>query len=324
VTSPHDDLPRSKSGRTPQWVKDEAEGRPTTPVAWRAPPSTFGPGPGQRRSVRVRNALVTAAVFALIGGAAVWSWTGHSSAPAADAPTSAATPATKDPGPRFNPPPGLEEAAAPVGTPAPLAATSESFKFKATQPGSRKSPVTFSPCRPIHYVVRPDHAPTGGDTIIARAVTAVAMATGLHFVFDGPTTEALVPEREPYQPDLYGDKWAPVLIAWATADEVPDFGTDIDGEASTQQVRHPDGQLTYVTGDVYLGARAAVRMQKRGNERGVQAVVEHELGHLVGLAHVNDKHQLMYPRETRGVFTYGDGDLSGLSALGRGSCAADI
>jgi hypothetical protein len=49
-------------------------------------------------------------------------------------------------------------------------------------------------------------------------------------------------------------------------------------------------------------------------------VVLHELGHLVGLAHVNDPQQLMYSRgsTSNGL---GPGDLAGLARLGEGACA---
>ena len=92
-------------------------------------------------------------------------------------------------------------------------------------------PVTWSPCRPIHFVIRLTFQPPGGGDAVARSVAAVSAATGLVFVDDGATTEAPSPQREAFQPDLYGDRWAPVLFAWATADEVPDFGVDVAGEA---------------------------------------------------------------------------------------------
>ncbi|MDP9497989.1 MAG: M10 family metallopeptidase domain-containing protein [Actinomycetota bacterium] len=45
----------------------------------------------------------------------------------------------------------------------------------------------------------------------------------------------------------------------------------------------------------------------------------HELGHLVGLAHVEDPGQLMHPQGR--IAAYGAGDLRGLAAAGSGPCS---
>ena len=50
----------------------------------------------------------------------------------------------------------------------------------------------------------------------------------------------------------------------------------------------------------------------------------HELGHLVGLDHVTAANQLMYPQTRPGVTDFGAGDLTGLAALGRGTCLPDM
>ena len=45
----------------------------------------------------------------------------------------------------------------------------------------------------------------------------------------------------------------------------------------------------------------------------------HELGHVVGLAHVHDASELMNP-ENVGLTRLGPGDRAGLAALGSGRC----
>ena len=48
--------------------------------------------------------------------------------------------------------------------------------------------------------------------------------------------------------------------------------------------------------------------------------MRHELAHVVGLNHVDDAAELMYPEGIPGVVAFGPGDLTGLARLGRGQC----
>ncbi len=63
--------------------------------------------------------------------------------------------------------------------------------------------MAYDPCRPVHYVVRPDNAPPGTDLLIQEAVARVS-ASGLHFVYDGATSEAPSETHETYQAERYG------------------------------------------------------------------------------------------------------------------------
>jgi hypothetical protein len=202
----------------------------------------------------------------------------------------------------------------------PTPAASSAYRFSAMQDDGT-TPVTYDPCRPVHYMIRPDGGPAEGDRLIAAAVAQVSAATGLRFVSDGGTTESPAGERASFQPDRYGDRWAPVLIVWETASEQPDFGVDVAGLGGSTRMVWGDHPAKYVTGMVQLDAAklGAALKQPDGRQR-VQNVILHELGHLVGLAHVNDPQQLMYPRGGTAV-GFGRGDLAGLARLGGGACA---
>ncbi|MEZ0449984.1 matrixin family metalloprotease [Cellulomonas sp. ICMP 17802] len=223
----------------------------------------------------------------------------------------------------FGPPSGLEEAPVPLGSPPPLGATSSAFVFTTMQPDG-SGPVAYSPCRPIHYVVRPDGAPPGGAEFVAAAIATVSAATGLQFVDDGTTHEAPSPDRHAYQPDTYGRRWAPVLVAWSTPQETPQLAGDVAGVGGSAAVTRA-GRSVYVTGSVTLDAEdVGTLMSMPATRAAALGIVTHEFGHLVGLDHVDDPTQLMYPSTSLSVSTFGAGDLAGLAVLGSGECAPDV
>ncbi|HWH27445.1 MAG TPA: hypothetical protein VNU26_00550, partial [Mycobacteriales bacterium] len=83
------------------------------------------------------------------------------------------------------------------------------------------SAVTWDPCRPVRFVVRTAGEPTGGDALLTEAVAQIAAATGLVFERGPDTVENPDDRRDLVQPDLYGDGFAPVLVAWSDEQESP-------------------------------------------------------------------------------------------------------
>ena len=65
-------------------------------------------------------------------------------------------------------------------------------------------------------------------------------------------------------------------------------------------------------------------MSDRDGGDGVTAVIRHELGHVVGLDHVDDERELMHPVGHPDVVGFGPGDLTGLAELGRGQCVPEV
>ena len=311
-------LPVSATGRTPQWVLEEAAGRPTSPIPWRAPEA-----PVQRhRRAGLRGVLSVVLVLALSLGAAVltgsvpWPWQSHTAVsppqpPAVSRPTD-------------RPTSGGEAARLPLGTPPPAPAAGGPHVFVTFQ-ADGVTPVAYDPCRAVHYVLRPDSAPPGGEDVVRAAIARLGQATGLVFVDDGYTDEPLTSDRELFQPDRYGDRWAPVLIGWQTEAENPELASDIVGAAGSASVSLGDGPRVYVTGTVSLDATQLPGiLAGKDGAAAVRAIVLHELGHLVGLAHVEDEDQLMYPEARAAVTDYAAGDLTGLAALGGGACVPDL
>jgi hypothetical protein len=222
------------------------------------------------------------------------------------------------------PAPGVEAAPKPRGVPLPPPPEGGAHAFISFQ-SDGVTPVAYDPCRPVHYVIRPDFAPPGGEELVREAVARISQVTGLQFVYRGPTDEAPGPERELFQPDRYGRRWAPVLIAWETEESNPALAGDVVGEAGSVPAALGDGPRVYLSGTVSLDApRFAEILRGRGGRSIARSIVLHELGHLIGLGHVDDEGQLMFPEARREVPDFAAGDLTGLARLGAGACVPEL
>lgn len=223
------------------------------------------------------------------------------------------------------PPVDTSASKTPLGVPPPAPSGDGEYSFMRTQPDSA-DPVAWDPCRPVRYVVNWDGAPAGAQELVDAAVKRVSVATGLVFQYDSTTDETWSNDREPFQPDRYGKKWAPALIAWSTDKQVPGLGGYIAGLGGPAPVSSQSGQFVSVSGKVVLDIEAFNSMlASPGGEARARAVVQHELGHLVGLDHVADPHQVMFSGGSSDPPTeWGSGDLAGLHALGKGDCFPDV
>jgi hypothetical protein len=210
----------------------------------------------------------------------------------------------------------------PLGVP-PYVPDADSYQFMQTQRGGE--PVAYDPCRRISVVINLDNAPPGGEAVVRSALDQVSSATGLVFELEGATDEPIRPERPAFQSDRYGDRWAPVLIAWSDAVDMP----ELDGVAgiggSTSVTPLGEQEAVYVTGTVALRASVFDNLLLGvGGAQIAEGLVLHELGHLVGLAHVDDQSQLMHGEGHPGIVGFADGDRAGLAELGRGSCFTQL
>lgn len=185
------------------------------------------------------------------------------------------------------------------------------------------APVGYDPCRPVRYVTRMDGAPPAGPQLVAEAVAIVSRATGLSFVDAGATDEEPLVDRPVLAPERYGPGWAPVLIAWADETTEPTLAGTVAGLGGSAVVpaAHGPGRFL-VAGRVLLDAPDLTGVLDRPDGYAqARAIVVHELAHVVGLDHIDDPGELMYP-ETATRTELGPGDLAGLAVLGQVACEA--
>jgi hypothetical protein len=331
------DVPRSPSGRVPQWVLDEAAGRPSEPVPFRAWQSDAfsAPSPKARRRSRIRATVAVVALAGLVSGIVWWGQQGaappsyadpprEAPAPTAPAP-SASTPASNG-GPRTTAPaPGLGETPRPASLPEGdlQQPKSKGYAFVSKQ-ADKKTGVTWSPCRPVRWVLRAEgQAPRDGDRMLREAFARLAEETGLDFEYLGTTTEKYADKRKAYQPSRYGKNWAPVLVSWSSLKDDPALAGDVLGRAGPLWVVSDSGDRTFISGTVSLDAAELGRLRSGYAYEVARAVVMHELAHLAGLSHVKSTTSLMNARVQRGVTDFSAADLAGLKALGQGPCQPD-
>lgn len=221
------------------------------------------------------------------------------------------------------PPLQRAESDSPLGV-VPFVDGSGPHTFMQLQPGST-DPVTYDPCRPIHVVINDRTAPPGTEVLVEEAIAQVAQATGLRFVIEGATDEVPSMDRDLYQPDRYGDRWAPVLVAWSDPDELPGLRGDVAGLGGSGAVGLDGGTMTYVSGQAALDGPQLERMMGLpGGMSAARAVILHELAHVVGLGHVDSPTQLMHDEGHPGIDSFQLGDREGLARLGDGECRREL
>ena len=190
-----------------------------------------------------------------------------------------------------------------------------SYAFLNTQPGGTE-PVGFNPCYPIEYVVNPAGAPPDWRELILDGVAHVEWASGLDLRDLGTTT------ARPFNPSQIDGALGqrPVVIGFADQSEIPRLAGDVVGLGSGVRDVDAFGRTYYKGGSVALDTDFFDGPSSGMQRARLQATVDHELAHVVGLDHVDDPGELM--DEGDGARTdFGPGDLEGLSMLGAVPCS---
>jgi hypothetical protein len=99
---------------------------------------------------------------------------------------------------RQRPAAGFEETGTPLGIAPVVTRPNTSYRFLETELTAAEGtvPVTWSPCRPIHFFVNTIGAPKGFVGQVVASMGALSVATGLVFVNDGLMNERPRPDRD--------------------------------------------------------------------------------------------------------------------------------
>lgn len=198
-------------------------------------------------------------------------------------------------------------AAAPATTtPAPTTTVRPSGEWRPMRSNPDGSPVRYDPCTQIHYVTRLGGGPSFARAELSWAIAQIEGASGLDFVWDGDVSAP------------YSSSWpatAPVHLGFATESELP-MPAGVSGYGDSTAVDMGDGHRRYVGGRVVLRPdHGWTQGTASANPLGLMFL--HELGHVVGLAHVSSPDEVMTDRGNGTARALGPGDRAGLAAVGR-------
>lgn len=198
-----------------------------------------------------------------------------------------------------------------------LPAGTGGYSFMVT---NDRGPAAWDACRPVNFVMNESISVPGASQMVLNVLDMASTASGLQLTLEGPTPELATADRAAMDRQLYGNRWSPVLIAWTDPAGDPRLAGDVAGIGGGRSLTGSNGRLTYVSGIIHLDAPAFREILARPNgQADAEAIIAHEVGHVLGLGHVDDAGQLMGAR-TSGQKTFGDGDRRGLAILAGQPC----
>ena len=166
-------------------------------------------------------------------------------------------------------------------------------------------------CRVITYRVNPQRMPTGALSDVKEAFRRVSEATGLRFRYAGATSFVAYKRG--------GSGWlkkADLALAWAPPRLVPGLASNVVGLGGYAAARTSTSWSRITQGYVVLDSTSRMPAGFAGDRTTRGLALLHELGHAVGLDHVGDRRQVMYPTLLPQPAEFASGDLRGLESAG--------
>ncbi|MCX6395874.1 MAG: matrixin family metalloprotease [Propionibacteriales bacterium] len=177
-------------------------------------------------------------------------------------------------------------------------------------------PVTYSSCRPVPVAVYPAGGPPGAENLVREAVARLRRATGLDLVVTGVFGGYATNWNFASAPVLPDD---PISVSWQDGAAIGELTDEVAGLGGSRAVSTASGTRRLTSGTIALSRSYYALLADQGDHAEELAVLLHEFGHVLGLAHVDSRKELMY-RGNVGQTSFGPGDLEGLRLVGQGPC----
>ncbi len=177
----------------------------------------------------------------------------------------------------------------------------------------------WRPCDSITYAVNTGRATKTQIDAMNTAIRQVEDASGFDFVLLGDVNGSL--NTDSIDANVPGVGQAMAVIAFSDSTATPILRGGVIGIGGIGEgsglAGERDGSLAWIV----RGGFALADIDDVTEPGDITATFTHELGHMIGLNHVNADGELMRPALTS-QSDYGDGDRNGLYSIGQPQCAS--